>query len=288
MGLATSIAVVIAAAVSFGPTLRYVPKIRERSLAFAHNRPSGFRESIARAFRNKPFRMVVFAYMFSNFASALLANMGLHVFTYTFGLGSGQIALVVGVQFLFAILSQPFWAAEARRVNKRAALVTGFAVAILGSLYFIALVALRAKVSGSVWAFMPFAVTVGSGIGALFTLPLSMVGDTIDLDEAEGGARIEGVHFGVLTLMYKIAQAVALLCIGILLDAAGFDADLPGQRNTTVLILGLFLGIGSLCSFLIATFQLRNYRLTEETVAECRRRIAAFQQTRTAAHGRGI
>jgi Na+/melibiose symporter-like transporter len=221
--------------------------------------------------------MIVFAYMFSNLSSALFANLGLHVFTYTFGLGSGRIAVIIGVQFLFAVVSQPFWAAESRRLGKRAALNTGFILSILGSVYFIALVLAYPLVRGNVLFFIPFAVSVGSGIGALFTLPLSMTADVIDLDEAEGGARIEGVHFGVLTFGYKLSQAFALLVIGFLIDAAGFDPSTPGQHPSTVLILGLVLGVGGFLSFTAAILQLKNYGVTEATVAECRARIAAFQ-----------
>jgi Na+/melibiose symporter-like transporter len=277
MGLATSIAVLVAALASFMPTLKYLPRIKARSQAFAHIRPASFKDSMARALGNRPFRMVVLAYMFSNLASALLANLGLHVFTYTFGLGSGQIATVVGIQFLFAILSQPFWAAESRRLGKRAALVTGFGLSILGSVYFVVLVLLHQLLNANVYVFIPFAVTVGSGIGALFTLPLSMVADTVDLDEADGGARIEGVYFGALTLVYKVSQAAVLLVIGILLDIAGFNPALASQRPGTVLTLGLFLGIGAMVSFSLAIVQLRGYGLDEAAVAACRQRIIAWQ-----------
>ncbi len=285
MGLAVSVLVVAAAAVSFLPTLKYLPSIRKRSLAFRHVRPIGIRDSLARVLGNKPFRMIVWAYMFNNLASALFANLGLHVFTYTFGLGSRQIAVIVGLQLLFAVVSQPVWAAEARRKDKRAALLTGLFISVLGGSYFIALVMANAHIQGNVLAFIPFSIAGGAGLGALFTLPLSMTADTIDLDEAEGGARIEGVHFGVLTFGYKLSQAAALFLIGFLLDAAGFDTALATQRETTVLVLGLVLGIGATLFFAAAALQLRKYDVTEAVVDECRRRIAAFQAREKAGDG---
>jgi Na+/melibiose symporter-like transporter len=278
MGTATAILVLLSAAASFLPTLKYLPAIRARDEAAAP--PGGFSASLARAFRNKPYRMVVLAYMFSNLASALLTSLGMHVFTYTFGLGSGQISLMLATQLGCAILSQPFWAAESRRLGKRAALISGFVLSIVGSLYFVALVLIHPAVSGNVWVFLPFAVTAGSGIGALFTLPLSMVADTVDLDEAEGGSRIEGTYYGALTLVYKLSQALALSMIGLVLDGAGFDRDLAGQSYRTVMILGLTLGFGCLASFGLAVFQLRAYRLDEAAVADCRRRIAAGRADR--------
>ena len=285
MGLAVSVLVVAAAAVSFLPTLKYLPSIRKRSLAFSHVRPVGIKDSLARVAANKPFRMIVWAYMFNNLASALFANLGLHVFTYTFGLGSRQIAVVVGVQLLFAIVSQPIWAAEARRKGKRTALLTGVFISILGSFYFIALVIASSLIQGNVLAFIPFSIAGGAGLGALFTLPLSMTADTIDLDEAEGGARIEGVHFGVLTFGYKLSQAVALFLIGFLLDAAGFDTALTTQRQVTILVLGLVLGIGATIFFAAAALQMRHYNVTEAVVEACRQRIAAFQAEGKAREG---
>lgn len=217
------------------------------------------------------------AYTFSNLSSALMSNLGLIVFTYTFGLGSGQIASVVGVQFLFAILSQKPWAALSARRGKRYALAAGFVMSVAGGLYFCALVLLRARVSGSPLAFMPFSVLAGSGIGALFTLPLAMVADTVDLDEAAGGERIEGTYFGVLTFAYKFSQAAALVLIGLALDLAGFDSSLAAQGRGTVLALGLLLGLGASVSFGAAALVLRGYGLDEAAVQANRARIRALR-----------
>mgnify|MGYP002777213481 FL=1 len=277
MALATSIAVLASAALCALPTLKYVPRIRERELAFPHRAPEGLKASFARAFTNRPFRLVMLAYTFSNLSSALMSNLGLIVFTYAFGLGSGEIALVVGVQFLFAILSQKPWAALSARRGKRYALVAGFLMSVVGGLYFCALVLLRGRVSGSPLAFMPFAVLAGSGIGALFTLPLAMVADTVDLDEAAGGERIEGVYFGALTFAYKFSQAAALVLIGLALDLAGFDSSLAAQRNGTALALGLLLGLGASVSFGAAALTLRGYGLDEAAVKANRARIRALR-----------
>ena len=277
MALATSIAVLASAALCSLPTLKYVPRIRERELAFPHRAPEGLKASFARAFSNQPFRLVMLAYTFSNLSSALMSNLGLIVFTYTFGLGSGQIALVVGVQFLFAILSQKPWAALSARRGKRYALAAGFVMSVAGGLYFCGLVLLRARVRGSPLAFMPFSVLAGSGIGALFTLPLAMVADTVDLDEAAGGERIEGTYFGALTFAYKFSQAAALVLIGLALDLVGFDSSLAAQGRGTVLALGLLLGLGASVSFGAAALVLRGYGLDEAAVQANRARIRALR-----------
>jgi Na+/melibiose symporter-like transporter len=275
MGLASSIVVVAAALVCFFPTLKYVEPIRRRTRPVGGAVMPGLKGSLAHAFLNKPFRMVVYGYMFSNMASALLGNLGLIVFTYTFGLGSRDIAFIIGVQFFFAMVSQSLWATLSSRIGKMPALVLGFGLSILGSIYFTVLVFVHESVLGNPLVFLPFAVIAGTGIGALFTLPLSMVSDTVDLEEAGGGVRLEGLYFGTLTLVYKLSQAIVLVLIGLLLDILGFNAMLPYQREGTLLSLGLVLSLGSIAAFTGAVLAIRNYSLSESVVAGFREDIAA-------------
>jgi Na+/melibiose symporter-like transporter len=274
MGLASSLVVLVSALAAFFPTLKYIEPMRRPSGGSGGVELSSLRVALADAWKNRPLRMVVYTYTFSNLSSALLGNLGLIVFTYTFGFSNRDIALVVGVQFLCAMLSQPFWDALSRKVGKMPALVLGFGLSTVGSIYFSVMVFLHTSIQGSALALIPFALTAGSGIGALFTLPLSMVADTVDLHESEGGARLEGLYYGTMTLSYKLAQAIALVLIGILIDAFGFDASAPAQERFTIVALGLVLGLGATVSFIAAILAIIRYPLTEAKVHECRARIA--------------
>jgi glycoside/pentoside/hexuronide:cation symporter, GPH family len=173
------------------------------------------------------------------------------------------------------MISQSMWAALSRRIGKMPSLVLGFGLSMLGSVYFTVLVFFHEAVQGNSLIFIPFALTAGSGIGALFTLPLSMVSDTVDLEEAGGGVRLEGLYFGTLTFAYKLSQAIVLVLIGLLIDFLGFDAALLRQRETTLLSLGLVLSLGSIAAFAGAVLAIRNYPLTESVVAGYRNDIAA-------------
>jgi Na+/melibiose symporter-like transporter len=274
MGLASSLVVLGSALAAFFPTLKYIEPMRRPSGESGGMELSSLRVALADAWKNRPLRMVVYTYTFSNLSSALLGNLGLIVFTYTFGFSNRDIALVVGVQFLCAMLSQPLWDALSRKMGKMPALVLGFGLSTVGSVYFSVMVFLHASIQGSALALIPFALTAGSGIGALFTLPLSMVADTVDLNESEGGARLEGLYYGTMTLSYKLAQAVALVVIGVLIDAFGFDASAPTQERLTIVALGLVLGLGATVSFVAAILAIIRYPLTEAKVHECRARIA--------------
>jgi Na+/melibiose symporter-like transporter len=181
MGLFSSIIIVIFAIFCFFSTKKYIPILNEHIQKPAEKTKflkllSAFKG----IFLNRSFRYVALAYMFTNIASALLANTGLHVFTYTFLLSSQQIAVIVGAQFLVSILSQPIWSKTSAKIDKKPAMLLGILLCILSCFIFLSLVIFKDYISGRVIYFMPFAALAGLGTGGLFTLPLSMIADVID------------------------------------------------------------------------------------------------------------
>jgi Na+/melibiose symporter-like transporter len=275
MGLFSSILIVIFALVCFYSTRKYIPILSgyaEIGISDSNiNTPlSAFKE----IFHNKFFRYVAFAHMFTNIASALVANTGLHVFTYTFSLSSNQIGLIIGIQLLVSILSQPIWLLVSKKLDKKPSMILGIVFCIIGSLFFLVLVLMKEYVMGNALYFIPFAILVGFGTGVLFTLPFSMLADVIDLDELNTGKRSEGSYYGCLTLFYKLSQSITLLLIGFLLDLVKFDAGLPKQAESTVIILGLMLSIGSALSFIAALLSISRYNLNRSNVEDIQKKIA--------------
>ncbi len=278
IGLAASILTVASAAICFGLTARYIPRLRQRMpQSVARTTARSLIQSIRETLRNRPFRATASSYLFNNLASALLSSIGMHVFTYTFHLSSQQIALVIGLQFLVSMVSQPLWSMISRRIDKKPALHLGLAFASAGSLVFVLLVLLRHQIQGNPFAFVPFSLLTGLGTGALFTLPLSMVADTIDCDELKTGQRREGLYYGSLTLYYKASQALAIVLIGILLDLIRFDASLSGQSEVTKISLGLVLALGTLLSFGLSYLSLRSYDLDQSHLQKIQARIREKQ-----------
>ncbi len=275
MGIFSSILIIIFALVCFYTTKKYIPILNELADKGASDAKIktpllAFKE----IFLNKSFRFVAFAHMFTNIASALVANTGLHVFTYTFSLSSQQIGLIIGIQLLVSILSQPIWALASKKLDKKPSMILGIILCIISSLYFLVLVLMKNHVMGNALYFMPFAVMVGFGTGALFTLPLSMIADIIDLDELNTGKRAEGSYYGFLTLFYKLSQSITLLFIGFILDIVKFDAGLPLQAESTLIMLGLMLSIGATLSFTAALLSISKYNLNRSRVEDIQKKIA--------------
>lgn len=267
IGIISAIVVLVSTFVCFISTMKYIPQLNRKQIK--ENKGNNihiFIDSLKNTIKNKAFRAVALCYMFNNLASAFLSNIGLHVFTYTFVLTSQQIAIILGVQFLVSILSQPVWMIIARKYDKKPAMNIGLTFSVIAGFIFLILVIFKNNIASQVLYFFPYAILAGFGTGALFTIPLSMVADTIDYDELNRGYRFEGFYFGSLTLYYKLSQAIAIFFIGVLLDLIRFNSALLIQSEFTLISLGMILAIGSILSFVFSYLSLRMYPLNEEKV----------------------
>jgi glycoside/pentoside/hexuronide:cation symporter, GPH family len=275
MGIFSSIIIVVFSMVCFFFTRKYIPLLRlDENQAVEklglHNLLTSFKGIIGDAL----FRSVALTYMFNNIASAMFSNIGLHVFTYTFILSNQQIALMVGTQFAFSIISQPAWTIISKKIDKKPSMKLGLGLCIIASAYFFALVLFKDHILGNALYFLPFAVLAGFGTGGLFTLPLSMIANIIDLEELNIGKRSEGTYYGCLTLFYKFSQSITLLLVGFILDIIKFNSSLPVQSESTVVTLGLILSITTTASFIAAFLSLKKYSLNRLSVENIQKQIA--------------
>lgn len=276
MGFFSTVVIISFVLFCYLTTKKYIPMLKDNMLA----EKKGFSlkplaAEFRRIFLNREFRAVSFSYMFNNIASALLANMGLHVFTFTFFFDSQQIAAVIGVQFAVSILAQPFWYRISRRLDKKPTMNIGILIALVSVVVFTVLVLFREQVQGNVLYFLPFAALAGFGTSGLFTLPLSMMADVVDQDELISGERVEGSFYGLLTMFYKLSQSITLLLIGWVLEVVGFDAALSAQSDFTATSMGLFIGLGSALGFMASFLSISRYRLTKENIQQIQADVAS-------------
>lgn len=275
MGLFTSMIIIIFAVLCYFLTKKYIPYliIPEESNV-KRSWASELSASFKQIFVNKSFLYVAMAYMFINTASGILTNTGLHVFTYTFAMNSNQISIILAVQLVVSIISQPAWTLISKKIDKKPAMNLGIILCLIASLIFLLMVFFKDLIRGSVTFFIPFAILGGFGTGGLFTLPLSMVADVIDVDELHTGKRTEGSYYGSLTLLYKMSQSFTLLILGFVLDAINFKQGSHVQTDSTVVILGITVASSLIITFALAFLSLRRYKLNRSTVEDIQRRIA--------------
>ena len=216
--------------------------------------------------QDKDFRHVFFGYMYTNLASAIVSVVGLHTFTYTFNMNNFQIGVIFGTQFFFSIVSQPFWIVLAKKIDKKRTVITGLLVCMTACVILFYFVIRKDLVQSNYLYLLIYTVIIGFGSSGLFSIPLSMLADTVDQQEFNTGNRNEGVYFGMLNFGYKFSQSLAVLVLGIVLDLIHFDSDLPVQENITLFLLGSLLAVGGLITFILSVFSYKNYSIDEKRV----------------------
>lgn len=272
MGTATSLLMILTGFICIWATYRYrFNSMPDTKLQSVKKERGGM--SFIGAFKNKYFLYVFFGYLFFNVSSALIGSIGLHVFTYTFGLDNQGIALVMGTFFGTSILSLPYWSVLSKKTDKKPVMLRCLKISSFASLLFLMAVLLRIIVMRFDFILIAVIAILGFGTGGLFLLPNSMAADTIDYEELEQGFRSEGIYYGALTFRYKITQSAVLFIVGVLLDAIGFDSSLAMQSTYTAVMLGVILAVGSLAAFGLSYFSMNKYDLNKEKIEKIQSRI---------------
>ncbi len=106
-----------------------------------------FRESI-NTFKNTHFRKVVFGYLMANISGALVTTLGLHVYTYTFGMDNKQTSITMAMIFVMAVGGQPFWIFIAEKTDKKTSVIFALLLSMSGCALFIILVITGVNING--------------------------------------------------------------------------------------------------------------------------------------------
>lgn len=267
MSLFATILAILFALACIITSFKYIPYMG-RTQVDTKNRTSVKKVFISfyQTFKNRYFKWVAFAYLFANISSAMLSTLGLYVYTYTFKLNNIESSLAIGIVLALAVISQPMWIAISKRLDKRPAVFISLGVSIFCSMIFVALVLAKDFVAEHSYLVHMMSVILGAGVGGMFSLPLSMIADSIDYQELQDGHRSEGTYYGVLTLAYKMSQSFAIFILGVFIDVSRFDADLMTQTDFTRTVLGLAIGFGCLIAFFLALACYKQYDLNQDKV----------------------
>jgi len=173
-------------------------------------------QQIRIALSNRPFLLVVGIYLCSWLGVQVTATMLPYFVVNWMQLPDKhftQMALVVQGT---ALLMMTFWSYWGQRWGKRKV----YCMAI--PLTLIAQAGLFLLQPGQVFAMYGIGMLAGAGLAVAYLIPWSMLPDVIDLDELETGQRREGIFYGFVVQLQKIAIAVSLFMVGKVLDVAGF------------------------------------------------------------------
>lgn len=273
ISILTTAIIILTGFLTVASTKRYIKPIPPKNHASVRENRLDFFKKMRFCLTQKDYRSVLLGYLFTNLGSAMISTIGLHTFTYTFMLNNFQIGTVFGLQFTVSILSQPIWAKIGTKIEKYNAVKLGLKLSMAGCAILFISTLFRNQVIAHYELLFVYAGLIGFGTGGLFSLPLSMIADTVDYQEAQTGDRNEGIYYGMLTFGYKISQSLAILLLGFVLDIIRFDSTLSEQTPETALLLGIFLSVGSFFALLLSAHAYRNYSLDASTVGELQAQI---------------
>ncbi|MBM85969.1 MAG: MFS transporter [Rhodospirillaceae bacterium] len=195
-------------------------------------------EGFAAIRRNRPFRLLIVAYLLNGIANGLPATLFLLFVSYVLEIPS-QAGPLLFIYFLSAIIGVPIWVWVSRRLDKHRSWIIAMALTCLVFAWapFLG--------PGDFTPFLAICVLSGLCLGADLALPPSMQADVVDIDTAETGTRRTGLYFALWGMATKLALAIAVGVSFPLLDLAGFqttsrfDSDRDGLLTLALLYGGL-------------------------------------------------
>ncbi|MBQ8792157.1 MAG: MFS transporter [Clostridia bacterium] len=234
--------------------------------------------------KNKDFRSVIIGYSCATIASSFLTGVGLHLFTYCYHFSSPQISMVLIAMFGGAIASQPLWVYLSKRIDKKKSLIISLSTIILGVFIIAVTFLFREFISVGIMFYLalPCMLFCGIGAGAMYCLPFSMYADVVTLEMVKTGNSNAGAYTGYFTFSCNLANSIALLIIGFLLDLIKFDSSQPVQALSVQNGLGMIVFLGCIIFMSLAIMAFSYYSVKRSQVLKIQMRIDRDKNSKVA------
>lgn len=208
------------------------------------------------AFKNKSFRQHSSFFVSGQTAVDFLTTLFIYYLTYVLD-RKAEFSAVLGVLLIVQLFSMSLHGAISKRYGKTVPLRIGLGVWLIGLLITLFIT------KDSPW-YMVYFVAALSGVGSSAStfVPWSILPEISDIDELITGKRREGIYAGMSTLIRKIAQAVSVAVIGLVLEEIGYIANVA-QTPEVVLGIRLLFFVGPVIFMIIAFIMSSRYKMTE-------------------------
>jgi len=211
-------------------------------------------------FKNKSLNKLILGYVFTSVATVFLCSVGLHFFTFSFFYNSKQITGLLLCLLFGTIISQPLWVIISKKINKKPALIIGILLTIFAVFGVILIYLFRINLYKISFLLMLFSVFLcGVGSGALYSLPNSLYGDAV-MKLKDKGKDLTATYSGAMTFAGNIANSIAQLFVGVLLDIINFDSTQQIQTLGVQTGLAMILFLGVQISLIMGCFVFSRYK----------------------------
>lgn len=226
-----------------------------------------WRSQLQIIFTNRPFLNIIFLFLCSWLAVQLTATILPYFVVNYMGLTEKDFNLVAITVQLTALIMMFVCNWASQRIGKKAVYFISMPLWILSQ---IGLLFLQ---PGQISLLYFLAILSGIGVAVAYLIPWSMVPDAVDLDELKTGQRREGIFYGFVIQIQKIALALALFLAGKALDLAGFIPSIAGQTppkqpESALLAIKFSIGPVPTLALIIGMILIYFYPITREIHTE--------------------
>ncbi|MDC0509288.1 MFS transporter [Gammaproteobacteria bacterium] len=200
--------------------------------------------------KNGPFWLVFSATLIVGITTIFFGNNLIYYTKYALNLHEHQ-GTILFTSGIIAFLSIPIWWVISNRIGKKLTWL------ISSSVTLIALISFYLYPISQLNELLVLVGFIGFGSGAGGILFWSMLPDTIEYGEVHTGVRSESSLYGFMTFAQKGSIAFAIIILGLVLDAIGFQAN-EIQTESTIAdmkaIMTLIPIVGIVSSLIIIYF----------------------------------
>jgi GPH family glycoside/pentoside/hexuronide:cation symporter len=215
---------------------------RERK-EFMHLEQPELLPSLKAALKNRPFVFGMGIFLLTWVAVDILNATLLFFIKYVVE-REAQSEIIMGVIFVTAIFTLPFWERISRRFGKQRAYMSGIAFWAAVQIVIITLS------PASPFGLLLFLCTMaGVGVGAAHVLPWSIIPDAVEWDELHTGQRHEGMFYSLVTLIKKAATSLAIPLVLLILQFTGYVPASASQPAAAV--MGIRIAVGPIPAALL-------------------------------------
>jgi GPH family glycoside/pentoside/hexuronide:cation symporter len=241
---------------------------------FQKQHPLSLGKGLIALSRNRPFRILVIAFMIALIGNAFVPILTLYIAKYVIKVSQGIATAVIVSYMLAVVASIVFWTRLSRRIGKteawrRALIFTS--VIFFASFYYHA---------GTWIVWIVLAALAGFGYGCTLALGYSMMADVIDLDELETGRRREGAYFGIWFFVEKGAVGLTAFIGMYTLEFLGYIPDEAQTPQVWWAMKFLYSILPGIC-FAACYFLLRGYPIDRKEHERIRAEIEAKKNSDT-------
>ena len=215
--------------------------IKERSSPM-DTEPLGFMDGWRRVGENRPFLVLLTAYVISSVGSNLPATLILYYVEYV--LQSSLADLFLLLYFVTGIVFLPGWVLLARKIGKKHAWIVSMLIntGAFGGVFFLG--------AGDALLYGLLVFVSGIGFGATLALPSAIQADVIDYDELLTGSRREGQYIGLWSIAKKFSAAAGI-GIGLFwLGRAGYQPNVQQPPEVILTLRLLYAGVPTICNLI--------------------------------------